>query len=114
MVLHGHVMSAVVPHNCDATTATLYSCDATTTTPHDHKVSAITLHDCDASAVTPHNYSMSTVTLHDHDATATSVSAIYYCCASALCDWWYWQSVAYVELLYIYNNENIFIKSYWL
>src|SRR5216683_5079226 len=37
-----------------------------------------------------------------------------YCYAPALCDWWYWQSVAYIELLYIYNSENIFIESYWL
>jgi hypothetical protein len=96
IVLHSHIASAVALHDCDMTTAM----------PHD----------CDALAITPHDRGMSTITLHDHNMTPASVSLLYttYCCAPALCNWWYWQSVAYVELLYIYNSENIVIESYWL
>jgi hypothetical protein len=72
-VCHG----AIMPHNCNVTTAMPHSCNATATTPHDCKASAVMLHDYDVSAVTPHDYSMSTVMPHDHNATAASVSAIY-------------------------------------
>ena len=76
-----------------------------------YNMSAITLHNCDMLAIMLYNCGMSTIMLHNCNATTTSASAIYYL---LLCDWWYWQPVACVELLYIYNSENIFIESYWL
>ena len=85
--------------------------DVSTIMPYDHNVSAIVLHGCIASTVTPYNCDMTTTRPHSCDMTTASASAIYYL---LLCDWWYWQPVAYVELLYIYNSENIFIESYWL
>jgi hypothetical protein len=90
-------MSAVMPHDRNTSAVMPYG-----------DVSAVTPHDCDASAVTPHDHNVSIIMPHDRDATAASACYTTYCCAP--------ECVAYVELLYVYNSEKIyiFIESYWL